>query len=401
MRPITWIIPWFHEAVGGGSEVKVREYARRLVARGHDVEVWCTCGRDFHDNWNVNHWPAGLDDVVGIPTRRFPVRPANHHVYNTLNARLLGGDRLRPGEEMLFFQESINSDALLDHIRAHGAGRHLIFTPYLYGTTFHGAQIHPESSLMYPEFHNEAYAHTRAMHRPVNAVQGLLFHSRPERDLANRLFDIADKPQEVTGLGVEPMPPGDPARFRAKHGLGDDPFILCAGRQSPAKNVGLLCDFFMALRRADPDQPLRLVLIGKEDMPIPDHPDIRALGFVSEEDKIDAHHAATVLCQPSVNESFSIVLMESWLCGVPVLVNGWCAVTRHHCEVSGGGLWFESLWEFREALTWLLDHPEERARMARQGADHVRATCGWDSVLGRFENFLTRIEVGAAAEVTA
>lgn len=395
MRPVIWIIPWFHENVGGGSEVKVREYARRLMARGRSTEVWTTCARDFHDNWNVNHWPAGLDEVCGIPVRRFPVRPANHTVFNSLNTRLLAGDTLSAGEELLFFQESINSDALLAHIAAEGAGKHLIFTPYLYGTTFHGAQVLPEHSLLYPEFHSEPYAYLEVLRRPVAAVQGLLFHAHPEQALANRLFDIGDKPQEVTGLGIDETSPGDAARFRARHGLADDPIILCAGRQSVAKNVGLLCEFFIEHRRTEPERRMRLVLIGKEDMVIPSHEDILGLGFVSSEEKADAHAAATLLCQPSINESFSIVIMESWLARVPVLVNGWCAVTRHHCEISGGGLWFDSFWEYREGVNWLLDHPWERARMGEQGRAHVLRTYQWDAVLERFEAFLARIGDGA------
>jgi glycosyltransferase involved in cell wall biosynthesis len=400
VRPVVWIIPWFHENVGGGSEMKVKEYATRLVKRGHDIEVWTTCARDFHENWNINAWPAGLSTVCGIPTRRFPVRPANAHVFNSLNARLLGGDRLTPGEELLFFQESINSDALLDHVRAEGAGRHLIFTPYLYGTTFHGAPLLPECSLLYPEFHNEPYIYLRALRRPVEAVRGLFFHSQPECELANRLFAIGSKPQEVLGMGIEDLLPGDASRFRERHGLGDDPFLLYAGRQSPAKNVGLLCQFFIECRRLEPARRLHLVLIGKPDMEIPAHPEIHALGFVSPQEKSDAHAAATMLCQPSINESFSIVVLESWFHGVPVLVNGWCPVTRRHCEVSGGGLWFENLWEFREAVNWLIDHPEERRRMGRQGRAHVLETYRWDVILGRFEAALQRLEVGAPVTVS-
>lgn len=400
MRPIVWIIPWFHADVGGGSEMKVKEYAPRLRDRGHEIEVWTTCARDFHDNWNVNHWPAGLGEVAGVPVRRFPVRPANAHVFNRLNARLLGGDRLAPGEDVVFFQESINSDALVRHIRAEGGDKHLIFTPYLYGTTYHGVQARPECALLYPEFHSEPYAHLPALRRVVEGVQGLFFHSHPERDLARRLFAIDAKEQEVLGMGIEDLPEADPVRFRERHGLSDEPFLLYAGRQSAAKNVGLLCDFFVRYRAAEPRRPLRLVLIGKPDMPIPDHPDIRALGFVSAEDKAAAHRAATVLCQPSVNESFSIVVLESWMCGVPVLVNGWCPVTRHHCAQSGGGLWFENLWEFREAVNWLLDHPEERRRMAQRGRAYVERTYRWDTILDRFEAALARIEAGPRAAVT-
>jgi glycosyltransferase involved in cell wall biosynthesis len=393
LKPIVFIIPWFHEQIGGGAEMCVRDYATRLIARGRDVEVWCTCCRDFHDNWNIDHWPAGLADVNGIPTRRFPVRHGNHAVYNSLNARLLGGDRLKADEEQAFFRESINSDALLEHIRAHGTDRHLIFTPYMYGTTFNGLRVHSESSFLFPEFHNEPYAHLRALREPVESAQGHIFLSAPEQELANHLFDIGEKPQCLAGMGIEPLPAGDPEGFRQRHGLGDDPFILYAGRQSSAKNVGLLCDFFLECRKQEPESKLKLVLIGKPDMKIPEHPDIRALGFVSQEDKVSAHRAATLLCQPSVNESFSIVLFESWTVEVPVLVNGWCDVTRHHCEVSGGGLWFESLWEFQEAVRWMLDNPGASMRMGAQGAEHVRRNCRWAGILDKFESALAAHEV--------
>jgi glycosyltransferase involved in cell wall biosynthesis len=399
MRPIVFIIPWFHEDVGGGSEVKVREYATRLLERGHQVEVWCTCARDFHDNWNVDHWPAGLTEVRGIPTRRFPVRKGDHGVFNSLNARLLGGERLLEGEEEQFFRESINSDALLAHIREEGEGRHLIFTPYLYGTTYHGTRTHPHASLLFPEFHSEPYVRMGALRRPVEAVSGLLFNTGPEAEMAAELFDIADTPQIVIGQGISDLAGGDPTAFRAKHGLGDDPFVLCVGRQSPEKNVGLLCDFFTEYRRAHPERRLRLVLIGKPDMALPEHPDILQLGFVPWEEKRDAHCAATVLCQPSVNESLSIVALESLVCEVPILVNGWCAVTRHHCEVSGGGLWFKSHWDFQETLSWLLDHPEERRRMGRQGRAHVRAVYRWEIVLDRLEVFMGQQEARLAAAV--
>ena len=95
------------------------------------------------------------------------------------------------------------------------------------------------------------------------------------------------------------------------------------------------------------------------------------LGFVSEADKLAAMAGSLAFCQPSVNESFSIVLMETWLAGRPVLVHGNCAVTRHHVETSGGGLWFDDYFSFEECLDWFLSHPRECGAMARQGADYV------------------------------
>ena len=75
--------------------------------------------------------------------------------------------------------------------------------------------------------------------------------------------------------------------------------------------------------RRNPDKNLKLVLIGGGDINIPE--DIKDkvvdLGFLDIQDKYDACAGSVCLCQPSKNESFSIVIMESWLCERPVLVN--------------------------------------------------------------------------------
>jgi len=45
------------------------------------------------------------------------------------------------------------------------------------------------------------------------------------------------------------------------------------------------------------------------------------MGFVQKQDKYDAFAATSLLCQPSVNESFSIVILELWLYLIPFLVH--------------------------------------------------------------------------------
>ena len=60
------------------------------------------------------------------------------------------------------------------------------------------------------------------------------------------------------------------------------------------------------------------------------------------------------MVNPSAYESFSLVLLESWSLGVPVLVNASCAATMEHCERSGGGLWFESYRSFEVTVERLV-----------------------------------------------
>src|SRR6185369_4556856 len=90
--------------------------------------------------------------------------------------------------------------------------------------------------------------------------------------------------------------------------------------------------------------------LGKAVIPVPSHPRIRSLGFVSDEDKFDALAAADLLIMPSPYESLSMVALEAWALGKPVLANGRCDVLRGQCARSSGGLYYENFDEFAEAL---------------------------------------------------
>jgi glycosyltransferase involved in cell wall biosynthesis len=184
------------------------------------------------------------------------------------------------------------------------------------------------------------------------------------------------------GSGLDPFL-ADGRRFYHKFGL-EGPFILYAGRLDPMKNVMQLISSFLAYRQARPDRDLKLVLTGIGRLSLPEHPDILHVGFLAPDDLHDAYAAAVVLCQPSLLESFSIVLMEAWLAGTPVLVHGDCEVTRYHTLRSNGGLYFTSAAEFAGALDWFFGHPEGRQRMGALGRDYVRREYNWPAVLDRF-----------------
>jgi glycosyltransferase involved in cell wall biosynthesis len=117
-------------------------------------------------------------------------------------------------------------------------------------------------------------------------------------------------------------------------------------------------------------------------------PGVRNLGFVDVQDKIDAYAAAVALCLPSLYESFSIVIMESWLQETPVIVSKACAVTRDHCEDSSGGFAVASAEEFGEAVVRLLADPGLRSRMGAAGRDYVRRNYAPETVTRRFVEFI-------------
>src|ERR1041384_3519672 len=122
----------------------------------------------------------------------------------------------------------------------------------------------------------------------------------------------------------------------------------------------------------------KLVLLGKEVMPVPFHDDIIHLGFVDEEQKWAAMNACDWLIAPSPYESLSIVLLETWSVGRPALVNGACAVLVRHCQESNGGLWYKNFEEWSAALGTVDEKNKEV--LGRQGRAYVRRHYAWDRI---------------------
>src|SRR5262249_50809979 len=197
--------------------------------------------------------------------------------------------------------------------------------PPLSGPPPRGVPPAPARPAPTPFPHDEPFAHLGVVREAFQACRGFVFNSPPEAALAEKLYGIGDRPAGVVGVGFDPPRPADPAAFRRLHGL-EGPLLVYLGRKETGKNVPLLIEYalrYRGLRRSD----LTLVLAG--DGPVtalPGTPGVRDLGYLDAAAKAAAYAAATIVCQPSVNESFSIVLMEAWLAGTPVLVHARCAV---------------------------------------------------------------------------
>ena len=386
-----FVIPFYGAAIGGGAETQCRLMAENLWKRGVDLEIITTCIKDFTSDWSRNHHPPGLGEVNGVPVRRFEVRPVDGHTLARVNEKLMARAPVTLEEELDYVDNAVNSDAMYHFIGENKSGYVYFFMPYLFGTTLHGVNIAPEKSFIIPCLHDEGYADMRITRRAFQKACGVLFNSRAEMRLAMRMYGGLKLTEPVLmGEGVDEMESADGPRFRAKHGLGDAPFILYAGRRDHTKNTPFLVECFRKYRKLKPSSPMKLVSMGPASVPIPDgiKDHVLDLGYVPLQEKRDAMAAATVLCQPSLMESFSLVIMESWLCGRPVMVHSACEVTRDHVETSGGGFSFGGFPEFYEQIEALLANPALGDKMGKLGGEYVRANYGWDVICGRFMRLL-------------
>ncbi len=184
----------------------------------------------------------------------------------------------------------------------------------------------------------------------------------------------------VLGMGID-IPPEIPS-----HTTKSEPFLLLIGRLESGKNMQLIYDYVQ--RYVDEGNDLKLVVVGRGALKPPAHPAFEYRGFVTESEKQKLAASALALCNPSLNESFSIVIMESWLAGRPVMVHKQCAVTRGHVQRSQGGLTFATYGEFAAAVGWLLAHPELAAKMGENGRFYVNQHYQWPHIISQFTQIL-------------
>jgi glycosyltransferase involved in cell wall biosynthesis len=143
---------------------------------------------------------------------------------------------------------------------------------------------------------------------------------------------------------------------------------------------------FLAETGADVD----LVLAGKSVVPIPDSPRVRHVGFISEEEKVAALRQCRLLVIPSPYESLSVITLEAWKLGVPVLANARCKVLMGQCLRSNGGLFYGGYAEFAEGLRLLLDSPETAVTLGRQGRAYVDREYSWETIDAKMDDLLAR-----------
>ncbi|WP_301843900.1 glycosyltransferase family 4 protein [uncultured Ruminococcus sp.] len=393
MRKIGFVIPWYGEDIPGGAEMELREVATHLQRAGMDVEILTTCVREFSADWNENYYSAGTAVVEDIAVRRFPVRRRDTAAFDRVNRRLMEGQHLSLQEEKTFVEEMVNSPQLYEYLKDASDDYALyVFIPYMFGTTYYGMQACPEKSVLIPCFHDEAYLYLRLFRQAYIQARGIIYNAMPEMELANKVYDFTTTEQICMGIGMDTNICADADAFRKAYRI-QKPFLLYAGRKDAGKNVHTLLRYFAEYKQRHGDSDLQLVLIGGGSIEIPAsvRDDVYDLGFVSKQDKYDAMAAAELLCQPSHNESFSLVIMESWLCGRPVLVHSQCAVTRDFARRANGGLYFRNYFEFEGCVQYILTHPEQARTMGQNGGAFVRENFDWDVIVEKYRAFFAKL----------
>lgn len=380
---IAFVVPRYGEDILGGAESLARAVAEHLNKNNVNVEVLTTCAKD-HFTWD-NYYKPGVYNINGVVVRKFVVKERNSSLYDEINIKIGTNQVVSEEEEQKWIKESVNSIELLNHISENREKYDFfIFIPWVFGTTYWGLNICPEKSLLIPCLDTSPYARLKIYKDMFKKCKGIIFNTAPERELTKSYFDIKNIKTIIIGMGFDTDIRPDSERFREKYNVNGR-FILYVGRREYGKNTPLLVEYFCKFKQKN-NIDIKLVLIGGGyiDVPSQCRNDIIVLNFVPEQDKFDAFAASIISCQPSMYESLSMVMMESWACRTPVLVHEDCNVTKDHCIKSNGGLYFKNYDEFEEDIHFFIKNPALRDKMGENGRKYVLNNYSWDVVLKKF-----------------
>ncbi|MDP1822471.1 MAG: glycosyltransferase [Archangium sp.] len=373
-RPrVAVVVQRYGEELTGGAESLARQVALHLTPHVK-VEVLTTCATD-HLTW-ANELPPGRSTDGAIAVHRFPVsRPRRLREFNRLSDSLFGKSLDFVSETHWLAEQGPLAPGLLEAIatRAADFDAFLFFT-YLYVPTAWGVPLVAQKSLVVPTAHDEAPLAFRALDDVFTTPRALICSTPEEAALIERRFPTAAR-RRIIGTGIEPMP-AKPQRFREHFGI-TGPYLLYLGRMEAGKGVVDLVRRHQALVSAFHDAPA-LVLAGAGNVK-PSGTRVICVGRIDEQSKWDGLAGALAVVVPSRYESLSLLTLEAFAVGTPVLGNAASDVVVGQLERSGGGVPFalDDDASFGAAVRRV---GEDRAAMGKAGKKYA-AQFRWDVVV--------------------
>lgn len=365
-----------HSIRVGGMAPHVTELAAALQRLGHDVHVFTRMGEG----------QSRYDLVEGVHYHRCPFEP--HPEFAPYVSRMCGAfhDRLRAAEEFygLPFDVVHGHDWLCAEglVRARDEmGRRAVLT--IHSTEFGrcGNQLCDGLSRRIREIEQQG---TQVADRVI-CVSGVL---------AGEVRQIYGTPAEkisvlYNGIDVRRFDADvDSRAVRGRLGIGaDDPVVLFVGRLAWQKGPDLLLAAVPQLLRHYPRA--KFVIVGEGDMrsslegeasAVGLFASVRFLGYRSGSELVDLFKSADVVCVPSRNEPFGIVVLEGWSASRPVVVTrngGPSEFVRDHETGFVVQSSQESIgWGLGEALA----DAENAQRVGRNGRQEAETRFTWDAI---------------------
>jgi glycosyltransferase involved in cell wall biosynthesis len=386
---LAFVVQRYGLEINGGAELHCRWVAEHLKKHA-EVEVLTTKAADYI-TWK-NSYRRDEEEVNGIPVRRFPVvRARDPRRFGRLQDWLLRHEHQEADELRWLDEEGPRAPALIQYLKDNASSYdYFFFFSYRYYHSYWGIKAVPQRSILVPTAERDPVVGFRIFQDLFRTPRAIVYNSVEERKMINDVSGNHQVPGDVVGVGTEVPGRYSGEAFRRKHTL-TGPYVLYLGRIDENKGCHKLFEYFLRFKR-ESGSGVKLVLAGSTVMQVPSDPDIHYLGFLGDVEKFDALDGAELLVMPSFYESLSMVMLEAWALGKPVLANALCDVLKGQCLRSNGGLYYETYPEFREALSLLLNSPRLRAALGENGRRYYEANYAWDVIEKKYLALLSRVQ---------
>jgi D-inositol-3-phosphate glycosyltransferase len=377
----------------GGLNVYVVEVAKRLAARGVEVEIFTRAvTRDA---------PAVQELAPGVLVRHVPAGPFEELDKSGLPARLceftLGVLRTEAAYAPGRYDLVHGHYWLSGHVGAVAKERWgvpLVQSMHTLGKVKNAALARGDT--------REPDTRLRGEADVVAAADRLVANTDEEARQLTGLYG-ADPAKVWTvnpGVDLSVFRPGPAKAARRRLGLpGDGPVIVFAGRIQPLKAPDVVLHAAAALLRDDPAlaATLTVAFVGGPSGTGRANPDqlaeaSQALGIghvvrveppCPQSELADWYRAATVVMVPSYSESFGLVAVEAQACGTPVIAASVGGLrTAVQDGVSGILVDGHDPARYAGALRRLFASPRLHARLARGAVEHA-SRFGWAGTVDR------------------
>ncbi len=429
---IAFIVPRYGTEILGGPEYHCRLVAERMAER-HQVDVLTTCARDAA-TWQ-NEYPESTDRVRGVMVRRFAnAATRDPRAFERLSSLVFSPSHTAADEAEWLRQQGPWCPPLLDYLsRQHASYDALVFFGCVHAPSVLGLQVAPGRSILVPAAHDEPALGLSIVREAIERPRAIAYNTPTEQRFLAARLGIRAEVQDVIGCGVDlPQhhayprlgpgatdatesdaetghegeaegglvsrgPAGEGGRpfashltsrgamFRRRHRL-HGPFVLYGGRIEARKGCEELVEYFDTYVESGGEASL--VLMGVKLMPLPEEPFITFAGLLSETERGQALEAATVVVVPSPVETLSLLALEAFSVGTPVLASARSEVLVDHCLTGNGGLFYADRDEFVECLGTLVADEGLRAGLGRNGREYVRRNYRWDIVVAKYERMM-------------
>ncbi len=363
---IAIVSPIFSDKISGGSEKHAFHFAN-LLKEKYEVSILTTQALNYQTWKNEFHPELNL----GFKIHRFKNKSTRSiSQFNKLHSKLIQKKSAITEKEMneWIVAQGPNSPDLINFIVENSANYDVfLFMTYLYYPTIYGIENVKNKSILVPTLHDEASAYFPIFKKIFTNELTYSFNTIEEYLLFKKIFSYAPKKFSIVGMNIEPV-----KNFEAKK--IDFDFILYIGRIDSGKGIDTLIEFFLNWKTKFGSE-LKLVFIGGGKIKNSEHlknTSLRFTGFISEEEKLNYIQQCTLFLNPSSVESFSISIMEAWMQEKAILVNAESDVMKEHCNRSNGGLYYSDSESFALSLNYLLDNPQKRSAMGKNGFAYVQ-----------------------------